>query len=505
MRVPFRIFRRGDLWGDAVNYEHGHWLNGRIAAAPLGALIEAICDHYDFHGADASALEGLIDGAIADAPMAARDLIEPMARAFCVDAVETDGHIAFRPRNRQPVMDVDGGMLVEGKAEEANFAITRAQETDLPNALELAYLETARDYRAASVMSRRLTGSSLREMHLELPCAVPQSTAQARCEILLQETWAGRETVDFALPPSLMALEPGDAVTVTLNGREHPLRIAEIADAGTRRVKAARHDPDVYIAAETPARGMALPVVPIFGRPDVAFLDLPIAGGPVLDHAPWIACHASPWPGTLALLRKKSFFSYTLNRTIIAPAVMGRLLDPLPAGPLWRHDRVNRFRVKLASGALSSVDEEALLGGANVAAIGSPETGWEIIQFGAAELVDTRTYELSILLRGQSGSEPEMLEIREAGSRFVLLGPLVVQPNLTPDEAGLEQVWRVGPSGRDHGDPSYVEITHRGLRLGLRPYAPVHLTARMIDGDVHFAWMRRGRIDADQWEANDIP
>jgi hypothetical protein len=110
-----------------------------------------------------------------------------------------------------------------------------------------------------------------------------------------------------------------------------------------------------------------------------------------------------------------------------------------------------------------------------------------------------------MLLRGQSGSEPEMLEAREAGSRFVLLGPLVVQPKLAADEAGLEQVWRVGPSGRDHGDPSYVEITHRGQRLGLRPCAPVRLTARVIDGDVHFAWLRRGRIDADQWEANDIP
>ena len=92
-------------------------------------------------------------------------------------------------------------------------------------------------------MARRLVGSSLREAHLELPCAIAQATAQTRADIMLQETWAGRETADFDLPPSHLALEPGDAVAVTLNGRAHDLRIAEIADTGTRRIKSVSHDP----------------------------------------------------------------------------------------------------------------------------------------------------------------------------------------------------------------------------------------------------------------------
>ena len=503
---PFPDFpARADVWGDAGNYECGHWLNGRIAAAPLGRLIEAICDHYEFADADASALPGLIDGAIADAPMSARDLIEPMARAFCFDAVETEGRIVFRPRDGVPVMAIDGGILVERKADEANFAITRAQETELPNALKLAYAETAREYRMASVMARRLVGSSLREANLELPCAVPQALAQARCDIMLQEAWAGRETVAFNLPPSLAALEPGDAVTVTLNGRAHDLRIAEIADAEMRRVRAVSHDAEVYRAAEAPARGTSLPVVPVFGRPLVEFLDLPIAGGDAIAHAPWIAAHASPWPGSLSLLKQDGAASFSLNRVIPAPAVMGTLLDPLPQGPLGRYDRANRFRVKLSAGALASIGTDELLGGANAAAIGSPETGFEIIQFRDAELIAARTYELSFLLRGQSGSEPEMLPLRDAGCRFVLLGPLVIQPDLTLDQAGLDHVWRIGPSSRDHGDPAYVEHAHRGLRLGLRPRHPVHLRAHKIGGDVHFSWIRRGRIDADQWEGSDIP
>ncbi len=53
----------------------------------------------------------------------------------------------------------------------------------------------------------------------------------------------------------------------------------------------------------------------------------------------------------------------------LAPAVTGVTLDPLPAGVTSRFDRATTVRVKLDSGALASVTELALLGGANLAAV----------------------------------------------------------------------------------------------------------------------------------------
>lgn len=48
--------------------------------------------------------------------------------------------------------------------------------------------------------------------------------------------------------------------------------------------------------------------------------------------------------------------------------------------------------------------------------------------------------------------------------------------------------------------------THAGgVRAGL-PLSPVHLTAtRQADGAFAFAWIRRGRIDADSWQGVEIP
>ncbi len=40
---------------------------------------------------------------------------------------------------------------------------------------------------------------------------------------------------------------------------------------------------------------------------------------------------------------------------------------------------------------------------------------------------------------------------------------------------------------------------------GLRPYAPTHLRAEDISGDLAVTWVRRTRIDGDSWEGTDVP
>jgi hypothetical protein len=205
------------------------------------------------------------------------------------------------------------------------------------------------------------------------------------------------------------------------------------------------------------------------------------------------------------LFRRQGAASFVLERTIDAPGVAGELIDPLAAGPIGVFDRANVIRVRLFGGALSSIGEEELLGGANAAAIGTDATGWEIVQFRDALLVGPQIYELRHLLRGQSGSEPEMQGAAPAGTKFVLLDQAVVQMNETLSDLGHDIVWRAGPVNRDHGDPSYVEFTHRAAALGLRPLSPVHLKAQRDGSDVVFTWIRRARIDGDSWELAEVP
>jgi hypothetical protein len=207
----------------------------------------------------------------------------------------------------------------------------------------------------------------------------------------------------------------------------------------------------------------------------------------------------------LNLFRKSGDAAFTLERTIDAPAVIGEMIDPLAEGPIAVFDRANRPRVRLYGGALASVSESEMLGGANAAAVGSEASGFEIIQFRDAVLTGPKTYELAHLLRGQSGSEPEMKPLLAAGAEFILLDPAVVQMNEELSDLGSRIVWRVGPANRDHGDRAYVEFTQDAKALGLRPYRPAQLRARRDGGDIVFAWVRRTRIDGDGWQTANVP
>ena len=337
---------------------------------------------------------------------------------------------------------------------------------------------------------------------MELPCAVGQAVAQSRADVMLQEQWTARDGAEFILPPSALGLEPGDLVTLQTGARTVRLRIDEIADGAARRISARRHEESVYDPPPAPARGLQLAAPLVTGPPAFVMMDLPVAES-AAAHAPWIAATARPWPGRLLLLERDGV-GFSLNREIDAPATMGVLMGALAAGPQGRYDRAGRVQVSLYTGALTAVSEAELLGGANLAAVGDG-VKFEILQFRDAVLVAAGVYEIAWLLRGQSGSGPEMAASWPAGSRFVLLTPAVVQPSLALDAVGRDITWRIGPNGRDHGDPAFVEFAHRTVGLGLRPRAPSQPRLRRDGGDALFSWIRQTRSGGDGWDLPDVP
>ncbi|MCA3561487.1 MAG: glycoside hydrolase/phage tail family protein [Aestuariivirga sp.] len=502
---PFPQFpARDDLWADALNYERGHWLNGRAGIVPLGGLVAEVMRSYGLDDVDVSAVEGMVAGFAIDRVMPGRDALEGLMRAMGLDAVESGGGLRVFMRKSAAVTALTPGGLAEANAEAPLYRITRAQETDLPAAVKLSYLEAGLDYRLAVAEAKQTGGAARRDGLIELPAAVTQAEAQKRAQVLLQEAWAGRETVELALPPSQLALEPGDVLALSLDDGSYLLRIEEMAEGNLRKIRGRSFDRAVQEPADAPGRGQSAETAVIYGPPAVQAMDLALADDSVQAHAPWIAAAATPWPGELSLYRRTGKASLSFNRAIGAAASMGVLLTPLAAGPLGCLDRGPGATVRLSSGAVFPAGLDELLQGANLAAVGSMATGWEIVQFAGAELVGVQSWRLSLLLRGQFGSEPEMRALRPAGERFVLLDQAVVQPVLSLAQAGLEQSWQVGPSEGDFAQ-AQASVTLRSALLGLRPLAPVRLKAARQGADVRVSWIRRSRIGGDSWEASEIP
>jgi len=495
------------IWSDGENWRLGHWLTGRLGAVPLGRLVAALMDAQGVQGYDVGGLSGLVDGVVIDRIMSVRAALGPLMRAFFFDAVESEGVIRFLHRGAQPALVTDEGALaVATGSANAPLSLTRAQETDLPAGSKISYIEADATYRQAAIGVQRQIVRSDRITGVSLPVVLRQEEALRIAETGLQDSWLAREQAAFALPPSQLALDPGDTVTCRSDDRDHTFRLMRVSDAGARAVEALSAEPGIFGPLSAPERPAASSGVASFGPADLLFLDLPMLRSGQEAHAPFVAAGAAPWPGSMALYRGTQVDELSLDTSIPAPAVIGELVWNLHAGPVGRWDRGNHVQVKLFSGALEGVSEQAVLGGANVAAIGTEQTGFEIIQFRDAELVAPGTYELSWFLRGQAGSEPEMQAPHPAGSRFVLLTGALRQVALSPEERTFPFVWRYGPAQLAMSHPAYVTRSFAGIGRGLRPLAPAHLrVTRLLNGDVQFDWVRRTRINGDAWEQLDVP
>jgi hypothetical protein len=497
-----------DVWSDGVNWETGHWLTGRLGASQLEGLLAGILADAQAGaqaGAfDASALGEGPDGYVIDRPMTARAAIEPLALTYAFDAVEDGDMLRFRPRGGAPVAELDENDLVLTE-DAAPARLTRAQETELPREVTLGFVDPGGDYRRAAASSRRLVGAASRVVQHNVAMVTNDAAAARRADIWLQDVWVGRESADFALPPSLMRLMPGDVVALTLGGRRRLFEMREIVDAGARAVKARAIDPEVF-DLPLPNTHRRAPDLPAAVGPVVAhLLDLPALDAnepPVLSR---IAVFADPWPGPVAVWSSGDGASYARAAIAAAPSIVGVTLDDLPAGAPGRFDRANAVRVRLHGGALASVSDAALLNGANVAALRRSDGAWEIVQFALAELVAEDTYLLSRLLRGQGGSEWAVADLLLSGAPFVLL-----DAHVTPIARGLDQLGRtvqlrVVAAARDHGDTASVTLTLTPQATALRPLSPAHLRARRTSEGVLLRWIRRTRIGGDSWDLQDAP
>jgi hypothetical protein len=439
---------------------------------------------------------------VIDRPMSARAAIEPLADAFAFDAAEQDGAIVFRPRGGAAV-----GELVEDDLalpdDGAPFRLSRAQETELPREAAIGYSDVGADFRRAVASSRRLVGGSARIAHADLAAVMSDSAAARRAEIWLQDVWAGRESAEFALPPSLVALTPGDVVGLTLNGRRRLLELRELVDTERRAVKARSIDPEVFdLPLALPARRAPEPP-PAIGPVHALALDLPALDGaepPVLLR---VAVFAEPWPGAVAIWSSGDGESFALVAHSSAPSIMGETLDELPAGPTGRWQRA-RVRVKLYGGALSSLSNGALFAGGNAAALRRGDGAWEIVQFGDAVLVGADIYELTRWLRGQAGSEQAIGDPLPAGAPFVVLDPHVVAVARGLDALDRALQLRIVSAGRDHGDQAAFALEATPRSTALRPLAPVHLRATRAAEGVTLTWIRRTRVNGDSW-SGEVP
>ncbi len=498
---PFPAFPADAVrWQDADNYSRGHWLNGRASSAPLDAVVAEVCARSGVTAVDVTRLEGVVRGIVPEGQGTARALVQPLMLAQGFEALERDGVLRFRRRGEGAPVVLDPAALVAQDG--GDIEALRAPEAEQAGAVRLVYVEAEADFALRQAEAVFPDEVALGISQTELPLVLTPAEARGVAERWLAEARVARDGVRFALPPSAGRIGPGDVVRLG----ETQFRVDRLDAAEYLQAEAVRIERSVY----TPSDAVEERVVPKpFAPPvpvDAVFLDLPLLTGDEVPHVPHVAVAAQPWPGSVAVWSAPGADGFALNTLVSAPSFVGVTETALFAAAAGRWDRGPALRVRMASGTLSSAAQLSVLNGANVMAIGdgSADT-WEVFQFSEAALVAPQTWDLSLRLRGQAGTDALMPAAWPAGSTVVLLDGRPRQIELAYASRGLARTYRIGVAARGFDDPDVVELSAAFEGIGLRPLAPVHLRITVSGGDTELRWVRRTRIDGDSWLSSDVP
>jgi hypothetical protein len=504
---PYPWFPNVDeMWSDGLNYRRGHWINGRASGRTLASVVAEICERSGLRDHDVSALYGFVRGYLAPDVADARRALQPLMMAYGFDAIERDGVVVFRNRSGARAVSLGFDQLAAHADLGTEVVQSRSSEAEMSGRVRLNFVEADGDYRNISEESVLPDEGTHAVAESEVPLLLTRPEGRQAVERWLSEARVSRDGVRFALPLSQQALGAGDIVRLPGEMGAMAVRIDRVEQTTHQLIDAVRIEPGVYHPADfpddpTPSRRHVSsgPVLPLF-------LDLPLMRGDEVPHAPHLAVTADPWPGDVAVYDAAEDAGYALNGLVGVAATVGLTRTAVLRAASGLVDHATRIDVALTSGSLSSVSEAGLLGGANLAAIGTGDPGtWEVIQFRTAELIGPGVWRISELLRGQFGTDAMMPDILEAGAYFVRLDGTPRQIALATAQRGQMRHYRIGPVDKPYDHAAYRHEVQAFAGIGLRPYSPVHLKAQSVAGDLVVSWIRRARIEADGWDLPEIP
>jgi hypothetical protein len=474
-----------DVWSDGANHRTGHWLTGRLGALANDELCAVIAQE---HGSMVEAVPAgpLIGGLTVSGPGTAREVIEPVldltGQRLAARAGELVG--VAQGTGPAPFLDHDSLAAVDAPV----LTRRRGDASEKPGRLALGHYDRERDYLTATATALRPGSGPV--VTQNLPLVLDPAAARMGAERLLDLRAAGGDRIDFAVPPSLVALEPGDRIALA-DVAEGPFEITEIRDGAVRRITAGPVlRGDAVATGIERARGSAgAPMLTV--TPVVTLAHLPPLPADAGRSRLVIGAFADPWPGTVRVSDEGTgAFVALLSR----PAAIGEVLAPLVPGPVARWDRGPGLEISLRGGHLADVDTERVLAGSNRIAVETDAGDWEVIGFAGAELIAPGQYRLTQLLRGLEGSDAAIGPV-SAGRRVLVLDNRVATLPVETHWMGEGRPLRMA-AGDAEGEVVTVAL-EPGPAL---PLSPVHpLAEREASGAIALRWTRRSRADADGW------
>lgn len=471
----------------------------------LTTMVTAICERANISEdrIDVSLLpEVVVPGLVIVNTYPAEQALAALGEIYAFDFAYWDSKVRFVPRGGDAVAVITEDDMVDDDEEIEDAEVVRGDTLGIPRLLSLVYFDADSAGLDPSKQTSEREGDyrAIGEMTMQTAVVIDADTAARANSVahkMLVERVKGE--LKFSLPDRWNFLTPTDPIIVQYQGKSLRAVIAAVDECdGYQKYRCLR---DRQSANTSDVEG--IPPPPLSDVPTnqvgptlVVPLDISIlqdADDNVgLGYSIAIAGLSPAWSGALVELSYDGGANYLTSQRVTTQAVIGELTEVLNDHPQAYPDVTNGVTVRLLTNEaeLEAVSFEALLNRYNLAAVGDPDTGWELINFATPLELGSGDWYLTTLLRGRKGTTPRQHEVDEM---FVLLDRSVVLfiPASIAD-VGKTLTLRATSVGTTVDTGTVISMVYAGASQTER--APCSLTARRDGSDVVASWKGVGRL-----------
>lgn len=486
--------------------------------APVASTLSLILTQHglDSGDFDVSRVKSCLRGYVVSGPQDGLKVLEPLLAAYNILVQENAGQLVFFQRGEERVVNIDDGAPGARAAGDPPgnqpYLLEDTSGFDLPGVCVVNYVDPDNDFQTGSQLYQRVDRVVDAQLDINLPMVFSGAEAQQLARTSIWQTWAERQKVTMMLPPKYQTLLEGEIAKINHNGQTYSIRVdtlnkgvnylVEVVGTLAEVETAQPSDVDDYTGiivdgpntgtGSNPDTGGSGPSP--YAVPDIQLelMDIPALREsetmvPVLY---WAMCAKDAnlaWHGATGLASANDQDFVNVFSTFIE-AKIGVCDTTLGVGPVGYWDRGNSLEVTMTNGNLSSVDEAAVLEGANWAVVGG-----ELIAFQNAELIGAGRYRLSMLLRGLRGTE-WAVNTHYPAERFVLVSALSTPAyEYGTGLIDTTRFFRGVAIGGSVTDAESVEQTLKGNTM--RQFAPCNFAGvrNLSTRDFTLSWTRRSR------------
>ena len=489
-----------------------------------------------------------VEGYAVDNVTSARKVIEDLAQVFMFDVTESDNILKVVSRGQNPVATVTqsqlgivgkgpGPSLTDAEASNHFYEETRTQEIDLPQRVDISFVDPAREYEAGTTGYSRPSSpfpsmQSNALMQVNLPIALSEQTAQQWAETICYAAWIERINHKFLVPPEFLQYDPTDVLFFSMDdGLTFCDRLTRIDISGDFSIALESVDqvqpyyltPGVSPTVEdlySPYRpvsvgfhpGSVIPAPPVpLAAAKPIIMDTPLQSDADANRLGaqvpfyWGAGAYSPGftNGVLSTAENGGPLTPDGITNVDIPWGSAQTIVPPPPEGAFATDKTSQVVLspEMDYEAAGTYNWESLTDAEWPSEANMILIGQEIICFKNVTVNADKTVTISTLLRGWRGTE-DFASDHVLGERFVILGqgsdqiagvPTTdVNQQLTANLFSTNLLQLLQPS---------VTITFKGNAL--RPYAPVGIfRSDDMSGNSTITWNRRTRYNGSLQEGS---